>query len=139
MLVHAPVGISETELGKIIEEFKERFKKQHLKRELDKAHDLNVTAERLNKEYFYGRLTVKSIEYVTNQNTLFGSCNHKTERIRISHRIAKMPDWVRDYVVLHEMAHLVEPNHRKAFWNILSRYKLAERAMELTLLTRTKT
>jgi hypothetical protein len=39
-----------------------------------------------------------------------------------------MPEWVRKYVVIHEMAHLVEPNHSRAFWDIVSRYKLAERA-----------
>jgi predicted metal-dependent hydrolase len=39
-----------------------------------------------------------------------------------------MPDWVRDYVLIHEMAHLIEPNHSKSFWDIVSRYELAERA-----------
>ncbi|HCD38731.1 MAG TPA: metal-dependent hydrolase, partial [Candidatus Omnitrophica bacterium] len=44
------------------------------------------------------------------------------------HRLSTMRVWVRDYVVMHEMAHLVEPNHRKAFWDIVGRYALTERA-----------
>ena len=39
-----------------------------------------------------------------------------------------MPEWVRRYVLIHEMAHLIEPNHSRAFWDIVSRYKLTERA-----------
>jgi predicted metal-dependent hydrolase len=39
-----------------------------------------------------------------------------------------MPEWVRDYVIIHEVAHILEPNHSKAFWDIVYRYKLAERA-----------
>ena len=39
-----------------------------------------------------------------------------------------MPDWVRDYVIVHEMAHLVEPNHGKDFHKLVDKYKLTERA-----------
>ena len=128
MVVYAPAAISDLELGKVIDRFKKRLQKRKLKQELDKTQDLKLIAGRLNKEYFSGRLVIQSIEYSPDQERIFGCCNHKTAKIRISHRVAKMPHWVKGYVIFHEMAHLVEPNHSKSFWRIVSRYKLAERA-----------
>jgi hypothetical protein len=82
----------------------------------------------LNEKYFQNRLKINSIEYVTGQNSKFGCCKYSTGEIRISHKVGAMPEWVRIYVLVHEMAHLIEPNHSKAFWDIVHRYKLAERA-----------
>jgi predicted metal-dependent hydrolase len=48
--------------------------------------------------------------------------------IRLSDRMARFPDWVIDYVVVHELAHLVEPNHTSEFWALVSSYPLTERA-----------
>ena len=129
MFVYAPEAISDTELNKVIDNFTRRFQKRKLKRGLDETHDLKAVAKQLNSVYFNGSLYVESIEYTAHQDKIFGSCNYKTGRIRLSHRLAKMPHWVRDYVVIHEMAHLIEPNHSKVFWDIVHRYKLAERAI----------
>ncbi|MCK4463780.1 MAG: M48 family metallopeptidase, partial [Candidatus Omnitrophica bacterium] len=128
MYVYAPAKISDTELKNTIDSLKRRLKKKKLKHNIDRTSDLKTIAERINREYFNGGLKIKSIEYSTNQLRSFGCCNYKTQRIRISHRLWQMPAWVQDYVILHEMAHLIEPNHSKSFWDIVFQYKLTERA-----------
>jgi hypothetical protein len=78
--------------------------------------------------YFKGELRIAAVEYVTNQNKRFGSCSTRTRQIRLSHRLAAAPGWVRDYVLVHELAHLVHPNHGKRFWALVNKYPLSERA-----------
>ena len=126
--MRAPATLSQERLEKIIAKFKLKFERKKLKEELNRKHDLARIAARLNAQYFNNKLSINSIEYVTGQNSKFGCCNHKTGNIRISHKVGLMPEWVREYVVVHEMAHLIEPNHGKLFWDIVSRFKLAERA-----------
>ncbi|WP_189195601.1 M48 metallopeptidase family protein [Micromonospora fulviviridis] len=69
-----------------------------------------------------------SVRWVTNQNGRWGSCTPADRTIRISHRIQDMPDWVIDYVLLHELAHLVVPSHNAEFWALVGRYPKTERA-----------
>lgn len=128
LLVHAPVMVSQERLQKIVADFKLRFERKKVKEELNRKQDLADSAARLNAQYFENKLKINSIEYVTGQNSRFGCCNYRNATIRISHRIGCMPRWVRDYVVIHEMAHLIVPDHSREFWKIVNRYKLAERA-----------
>ena len=128
LLVRAPANIPEVRLQKAIGELKSRIERKQLREELNSQENLAERAEEFNREYFGNRLKITSIEYVTGQNSKFGCCNYRTGCIRISHRISAMPKWVRDYLIIHELAHLVEPNHSKAFWDIVNRYKLSERA-----------
>ena len=69
-----------------------------------------------------------SVRWVTNQNGRWGSCTPADRTIRISHRIQDMPDWVIDYVLLHELAHLIVPSHNAQFWALVGRYPKSERA-----------
>lgn len=67
------------------------------------------------------------MRWVNNQNTRWGSCTPTRGTIRLSSRLVGTPEWVIDYVLLHELAHLLQPDHSRAFWNLLGGYKrLAE-------------
>ena len=52
----------------------------------------------------------------------------KPAAIRLSARLQSLPAWVVDYVLVHELAHLLEPAHNDRFWALVNRYPLAERA-----------
>ena len=69
-----------------------------------------------------------AVSWVTNQQHRWGSCTPSTGVIRLSHRLQPLPVWVVDYVLLHELAHLVEPTHSDRFWNLVGRYPAAEKA-----------
>ncbi len=93
--------------------------------------ELHTRARRLIARYLpeHARSIVPaSVRWVDNQNGRWGSCTPADRSIRISHRIQEMPDWVVDYVLLHELAHLVVPSHSAAFWDLVARYPKAERA-----------
>ncbi|MCJ7698401.1 MAG: M48 family metallopeptidase, partial [Thermoplasmata archaeon] len=68
------------------------------------------------------------IMFVTNQHSRFGCCTSIDKTIRISERVKAMPSWVQDYIIIHELTHLLHPDHSKNFWEIVNHYKYAERA-----------
>ena len=85
-------------------------------------------AAALNERYLDGRATPASVRWVDNQLTRWGSCTPSDRSIRLSTRLQGLPGWVVDYVLVHELAHLVEAGHTTAFWSLVDRYPKAERA-----------
>lgn len=69
-----------------------------------------------------------SVRWVTNQGSRWGSCTPADRTVRLSTRLRGMPRWVIDYVLLHELAHLIEPGHTERFWSLVGRYPRTERA-----------
>jgi predicted metal-dependent hydrolase len=125
--IRAPAHLSDAELAPIVEDLKRKLANHAKKQKLD-DETLERWARALNRQYFDGQLTWTSIRWVTNQNKRAGSCTPARGTIRISHRVAEMPAFVRDYVLVHELAHLLEPNHSAKFWALVNRYPKAERA-----------
>jgi predicted metal-dependent hydrolase len=98
---------------------------------------LNARARYLNRKYFEGELEWTSIQYSARQERRRGSCSIVSRTIRISQRLSEMPQWVEDYVIVHELAHLLEPNHGKRFKALVRRYPLAERAIGFLIASET--
>jgi len=55
---------------------------------------------------------------LSNARSEWGSCNHRGE-IRLSWRLVHLPPQLADYVIAHEVAHLVELNHSRQFWAVV--------------------
>lgn len=90
------------------------------------AVDLAERAAALSKRF---RLPAPdSIRWVDNQQSRWGSCTPVDRSVRISTRVAGFPPWVLDYVIVHELAHLVVAGHDARFWALVDRYPRAERA-----------
>jgi len=123
----APAHLSDEQLKPHVENLRRRL----LQREKAKSLDNDALQKRaweLNRTFFDGHLKWESIRWVSNQDRRHASCNPKRGTIRISHRIAGMPRFVQDYVLVHELAHLIEPNHGSHFWQLVGRYPKVERA-----------
>lgn len=90
--------------------------------------ELHRRALTLSRRYLDGRARPVSVRWVTNQRSRWGSCTPAERTVRLSHALREMPDWVVDYVLVHELAHLIEPGHDAAFWGWVDRYPQAERA-----------
>ena len=88
--------------------------------------DLDERARQLADEY--GLPQPASIRWVANQHKRWGSCTPSTGEIRISSRLRRVPSYVLDYVIVHELAHLVEGGHGPRFKALEARYPRYERA-----------
>jgi hypothetical protein len=90
--------------------------------------ELASRAAELSGRYLGGRAVPRSVRWVANQGARWGSCTPVDASIRLSDRLRGMPDFVIDYVLLHELAHLIEPNHGAGFWRLLESFPKLERA-----------
>ncbi len=89
---------------------------------------LMARARQLNDDVFGGLAMPDTVRWVANQRSRWGSCTPGDRSIRLSERLQGMPTWVIDYVLVHELAHLLEPAHDANFWAWVDRFPRAERA-----------
>jgi len=60
--------------------------------------------------------------FVRRMKTMWGSCNYKTHTIRLNTELAKKPPQCLEYVVVHELVHLLEPTHNARFVALMDRF-----------------
>jgi predicted metal-dependent hydrolase len=123
--VRVPALMPAAEQRRVAERLRDRILRsiQRVRR----APDLERRAQELNRLHFGGRLRWQAIGFAE-QRSRWGSCTPDSGTIRIARRAADLPGWVLDYLLVHELAHLVEGNHGPRFWALVDRYPLTERA-----------
>jgi predicted metal-dependent hydrolase len=127
IIVLIPASLTKAQEAEWVETMVARLEKSETRRRPSDG-DLMARARRLSDEYLGGLAVPESVRWVENQRSRWGSCSPGDRSIRLSARLQKMPAWVVDYVIVHELAHLLEANHNKAFWAWVDRYPRAERA-----------
>jgi predicted metal-dependent hydrolase len=122
IIVRIPARMSKADEAVYVAELVERIEK----REQRSSIDLEARTRELARRYDLP--LPASIRFVDNQQRRWGSCTIDSGDIRVSSKLATYPLWVLDYVVVHELAHLVVADHSPAFHALVARYPKAERA-----------
>lgn len=118
--IRMPTGLSRSE--------RERHIRNLGAKVLSKASPIDLASRARTLAKRYDLPEPSTITWSTRQNSRWGSCTPSTGAVRLSHRLRTYPSWVLDYVIIHELAHLVEPNHSAAFHDLVARFPRAERA-----------
>src|SRR5262249_50719030 len=98
---------------------------ERMRRRLDPSCiDIATRARRLARQYGLPRPT--TVRWVGNMQHRWGSCTPEDGAVRLSDRLAAYPAWVLDYVLVHEMAHLLVAHHGPEHEALVARYSYAE-------------
>ncbi len=127
LVVSIPHRMSRAEEQEWVERMAARMSERKRRDRLNADGALGRRAAELSARYLDG-VRARDIEWVTNQRSRWGSCSPEEGSIRLSVELADYPAWVRDYVIVHELAHLLVADHSQRFWDLVNRYPLTERA-----------
>ncbi|MDR0623150.1 MAG: M48 family metallopeptidase [Treponema sp.] len=66
-------------------------------------------------------VTVKAV-FLRKMKSHWGSCNCRKQTIRLNTELAKKPPQCLEYVLVHEMIHIIEPSHNRNFYGLMNQY-----------------
>lgn len=133
LVVLMPAGLTAGAEKELVDGLRERIRRSEARgrARASRSDDaLRARAERLSRRYLAGRAYPRSVRWVSTMNTRWGSCTPADGSIRISDALRGVPDYVLDYVLIHELVHLYVPGgHGPDFWEEVRRHPRMERAI----------
>ncbi|WP_258906120.1 M48 family metallopeptidase [Actinokineospora sp. UTMC 2448] len=132
LIVQIPARLSKKEEAHWVAEMQRRLLRSEAPaRPPARSSDATLLArcQELSAKYFGGQCDPASVRWVPPMRTRWASCTPIDRTIRISERLRRVPAWVLDYVLVHELAHLLEPGHGPQFWALVRQYPRTDRAV----------
>ena len=126
-IVVVPARMSRNDVDHYVAELVARIDRSERRARRSDA-DLMARATQLSRRYLGGEACPSSVRWVDNQRKRWGSATPVDGSIRLSSRLATMPAYVIDYVLLHELAHLIVSGHGPEFDALLTDYPALVRA-----------
>jgi predicted metal-dependent hydrolase len=131
VVVLLPARMTKADERHWVAEMLRRLERSEARRRTPRSSDddLMRRATELSAQYLQARAVPTSVRWVPPMRTRWGSATPADRTIRLSERLRETPAWVIDYVLVHELAHLIEPGHTPRFWELVGRYPRTERAI----------
>ena len=120
-IVLVPARMGSREIARYVEDLVRRLDARE-RRPLQDDDELRDRAQKLSAQYLNNQAHPSNVRWVTNQHKRWGSCTPVDATIRLSSRMQGMPDYVIDYVLLHELAHLLIAGHGPDFEELMQVY-----------------
>ena len=127
LVISLPERLSKADEKQWVSKMAARMSERRKRDRLNSDDALTARARCLADRYVDG-VPVRDIAWIVTQQSRWGYCLPAEGSIRLSLALAEYPAWVRDYVIVHELAHLVFADHSDGFWKLVNRYPLTERA-----------
>jgi len=127
VVVCVPARFSKAEEKRWVDTMLQRLAAQERRRTPSDTR-LLARSRDLSRQHLDGRAEPASVRWSVDQQSRWGSCTPADASIRVSDRLKGVPGWVLDYVLVHELVHLLVVEHGPAFWALVDRYPRAERA-----------
>lgn len=117
-----------------VEKYRMQYEEERSRRETEPEPEIDPLELRRRREKFTSdveRLVLKwepvmgvTVSGVTirQMKTRWGSCNVKSHHINLNLALADKPPECLEYVVVHEMTHLLEPSHNEVFWAYMTKF-----------------
>lgn len=128
-----PAGLSRTREAELVDDMLGKLARSESRRRRRAGEgdaELMAHAREVSRKWLDGMARPTSVRWVAPMRTRWASCTPSDGTIRISEAARGFPGYVQDYLMVHELAHLIAPGgHTPEFWDLVRCYPRTERAI----------